>query len=162
MVVGLSWAASVINPCISSASCLFLAFFLFYTEILSGDKLYRQHNWKGACDAYCEALKRDPSFLSAVCNRAACWLRLHSYPRAIEDSSLALNMISNAPASSSTAEKYRFFFPSTSLSLSLPSTLPWLFNLRRGLVLAEALCVCLCYHFEAVQEDTCACLWVRV
>jgi dyslexia susceptibility 1 candidate gene 1 protein len=73
-----------------------------------GDKLYRSRNWKAAADAYTESIKRDGCFMSCVSNRAACFLQMHNYARAIEDCDLALTMLANTPASETTQERYRF------------------------------------------------------
>lgn len=94
----------------------------------AGDQLYRQRKWKQAADSYSEAcsgagwhvsappapplsptarplpqaLKRDATFMTALCNRSACWLRLHQYRKCIDDANLALNLIGSSPASSTT------------------------------------------------------------
>ena len=73
-----------------------------------GDKMYRARSWKAAADAYTESIKRDGCFMSCVSNRAACFLQMHNYPRAIEDCDLALTMLANTPASDTTQERYRF------------------------------------------------------
>lgn len=79
---------------------------MFWKE--KGDKLYRVRNYQQAADAYSESIKRDGCFLSCVSNRAACWLRLHQFKRAVEDCDLALTMLANTPASETTQERYRF------------------------------------------------------
>mmetsp|Transcript_11059 Transcript_11059/g.19804 ORF Transcript_11059/g.19804 Transcript_11059/m.19804 type:complete len:714 (-) Transcript_11059:99-2240(-) len=80
---------------------------IFYKE--QGDQLYRNRQWRPAANMYSEALKRDTTYMVALCNRSACWLRMHNYKKAIDDANLALNLIGSSPASSTTAERYRYF-----------------------------------------------------
>jgi len=72
-----------------------------------GDKFYGQKQWKSAADAYSEALKRDTTYLSALNNRSICWLQLHKYERAIEDTTLSLNMLQSMPAANTTGDRFR-------------------------------------------------------
>eukprot|EP01062_Namystynia_karyoxenos_P066847 TRINITY_DN6076_c0_g1_i1.p1 TRINITY_DN6076_c0_g1~~TRINITY_DN6076_c0_g1_i1.p1 ORF type:complete len:710 (+),score=274.23 TRINITY_DN6076_c0_g1_i1:90-2219(+) len=72
-----------------------------------GDKLYAQKQWKSAADAFSEALKRDTCYMAALCNRSVCWLRLHKYKRAVEDCTLALNMLQSMPAANTTGDRFR-------------------------------------------------------
>ena len=72
------------------------------------DTLYKQRNWKGACDALSESIKRDGSFLNCVANRAACWLHMHEYVKCIEDCDLAINMLQNTPAADTTQDRYKY------------------------------------------------------
>ncbi|KAJ9462132.1 TPR Domain containing protein [Diplonema papillatum] len=72
-----------------------------------GDKQCAKKDWAGAVDSYSAALKRDTCFLAALNNRAAAYLRLHDYVRAIEDCSLSINMLQNTPASLTTGERFR-------------------------------------------------------
>jgi dyslexia susceptibility 1 candidate gene 1 protein len=73
-----------------------------------GDKYYKSRNWKQSCDAYSESIKRDGCFLTCVSNRAACWLHMCEWKRAIEDCDLALTLLANTPASETTQERYRY------------------------------------------------------
>ncbi|CUF47172.1 Hypothetical protein, putative [Bodo saltans] len=73
-----------------------------------GDKFYKSRAWKQACDAYSESIKRDGCFLTCVSNRAACWLHMCEWKRAIEDCDLALTLLANTPASETTQERYRY------------------------------------------------------
>ncbi|KAG8345184.1 CS domain [Trypanosoma vivax] len=79
---------------------------MFWKE--RADKHYHHREWKAAADAYTESIKRDGAFLTCVSNRAACFIQLFEYKRAIEDCTLALTMLSNTPASDLTQERYRF------------------------------------------------------
>ena len=72
-----------------------------------GDKQITSKQWKLAADSYSEALKRDTCFLSALTNRAVCWINLHDYPRCIEDCTLALNMLQSTPAADTTGDRFR-------------------------------------------------------
>ena len=78
---------------------------IFWKE--KGDKLFKSRDWKGACEAYSESLKRDGSFLACVSNRAATYIQLGEYKKAIEDCDLSINMLSNIPASDTTQDAYR-------------------------------------------------------
>ncbi|KEG08518.1 TPR Domain containing protein [Trypanosoma grayi] len=78
---------------------------MFWKE--RADKHYQHREWKAAADAYTESIKRDGAFLTCVSNRAACFIHLFEYKRAIEDCTLALTMLSNTPASELTQERYR-------------------------------------------------------
>ncbi|KAH9578959.1 CS domain [Trypanosoma melophagium] len=79
---------------------------MFWKE--KADKHYQHREWKAAADAYTESIKRDGAFLTCVSNRAACFIHLFEYKRAIEDCTLALTMLSNTPASELTQERYRY------------------------------------------------------
>ncbi|EAN80550.1 hypothetical protein, conserved [Trypanosoma brucei brucei TREU927] len=79
---------------------------MFWKE--RADKHYQRREWKAAADAYTESIKRDGAFLICVSNRAACFIQLFEYKRAIEDCTLALTMLSNTPASDLTQERYRY------------------------------------------------------
>ncbi|ESS65718.1 TPR Domain containing protein [Trypanosoma cruzi] len=79
---------------------------MFWKE--RADKHYRHQEWQAAADAYTESIKRDGAFLTCVSNRAACFIHLFEYKRAIEDCTLALTMLSNTPASELTQERYRY------------------------------------------------------
>ena len=78
---------------------------MFWKE--KGDAFYKARDWKGAADAYSESIKRDGCFLTCVANRAACFLHLHQYKKAIEDCDLAITLLSNTPASDTTHDTYR-------------------------------------------------------
>ncbi|KPI90120.1 hypothetical protein ABL78_0765 [Leptomonas seymouri] len=78
---------------------------MFWKE--RADKHYRAREWKAAADAYSESIKRDGAFLTCVMNRAACFIHLANYKRAIDDCSLALTMLANTPASEVTQDRYR-------------------------------------------------------
>lgn len=79
---------------------------MFWKE--RGDKFYKSRAWKQASDAYSESIKRDGCFLTCVSNRAACWLHMCEWKRAIDDCDLALTLLSNTPASETTQERYRY------------------------------------------------------
>ncbi|EKF32749.1 hypothetical protein MOQ_003396 [Trypanosoma cruzi marinkellei] len=79
---------------------------MFWKE--RADKHYQHQEWQAAADAYTESIKRDGAFLTCVSNRAACFIHLFEYKRAIEDCTLALTMLSNTPASELTQERYRY------------------------------------------------------
>nr|CCC96086.1 unnamed protein product [Trypanosoma congolense IL3000] len=79
---------------------------MFWKE--RADKHYQRREWKAAADAYTESIKRDGAFLICVSNRAACFIHLFEYKRAVEDCTLALTMLSNTPASDLTQERYRY------------------------------------------------------
>ncbi|ORC87367.1 TPR Domain containing protein [Trypanosoma theileri] len=79
---------------------------MFWKE--KADKHYQHREWKAAADAYTESIKRDGAFLTCVSNRAACFIHLFEYKKAIEDCTLALTMLSNTPASELTQERYRY------------------------------------------------------
>ncbi|ESL06315.1 hypothetical protein TRSC58_06013 [Trypanosoma rangeli SC58] len=79
---------------------------MFWKE--RADKHYHHQEWQMAADAYTESIKRDGAFLTCVSNRAACFIHLFEYKRAIEDCTLALTMLSNTPASELTQERYRY------------------------------------------------------
>lgn len=79
---------------------------MFWKE--RADKHYRHQEWQAAADAYTESIKRDGAFLTCVSNRAACFIHLFEYKRAIEDCTLALTMLSNTPSSDLTQERYRY------------------------------------------------------
>ena len=72
------------------------------------DAFYKQNRFQDAADAYTESVKRDGCSLSCVSNRAACFIRLHDYKRAIEDCDLALTLLANTPASETTQERYKY------------------------------------------------------
>eukprot|EP01063_Lacrimia_lanifica_P001579 TRINITY_DN10804_c0_g1_i1.p1 TRINITY_DN10804_c0_g1~~TRINITY_DN10804_c0_g1_i1.p1 ORF type:complete len:592 (+),score=292.38 TRINITY_DN10804_c0_g1_i1:70-1845(+) len=77
----------------------------FFKE--KADKQCAKKDWKGASDSYSEALKRDTCFLAALQNRSLCWLMMHNYKRAVEDSTLALNLLQNTPAANTTGDRFR-------------------------------------------------------
>jgi dyslexia susceptibility 1 candidate gene 1 protein len=79
---------------------------MFWKE--RGDKLYRARDWKASADCYSESIKRDGCFLTCVTNRAACYLHLHQYRKAVEDCDLAMTILCNTPASETTQDKYRY------------------------------------------------------
>ena len=94
------------------------------------DKQYRARAWKAAADAYTESIKRDGAFLTCVMNRAACFIRLADYKKAIEDCSLALTMLANTPASEVTQDRYRGLM--TKLYARRGAAYCWADDLRRG------------------------------
>ncbi|CCW67749.1 unnamed protein product [Phytomonas sp. Hart1] len=79
---------------------------MFWKE--KGDQHYRTHEWRLSADAYSESIKRDGVFLTCVMNRAACFLHMGEYKRAIEDCTLALTLLGNMPASEITQDRYRY------------------------------------------------------
>lgn len=79
---------------------------LFWKE--KADTLYKQGRYQDAGDAYTESVKRDGCSLSCVSNRAACYIRIHDYKRAIEDCDLALTLLANTPASETTQDRYKY------------------------------------------------------
>jgi dyslexia susceptibility 1 candidate gene 1 protein len=101
---------------------------MFWKE--RADKHYRAHEWKAAADAYSESIKRDGAFLTCVMNRAACFLHLADYKRAIDDCSLALTMLSNTPASEVTQDRYRGLM--TKLYARRGAAYCWADDLRSG------------------------------
>jgi dyslexia susceptibility 1 candidate gene 1 protein len=71
------------------------------------DRCYKVRDWRGAVEAYSEAIKRDGSFMAAVSNRAATYIHTGEYDSAINDCELALNILANTPASDTTQDAYR-------------------------------------------------------
>lgn len=58
-----------------------------------GDSLFRKGEISGAIDMYTIALEVDPCYVSAISNRAACYLQIKQYDNAILDCSLALELL---------------------------------------------------------------------
>ncbi|CAH8834483.1 unnamed protein product [Trichobilharzia szidati] len=57
-----------------------------------GDSLYQAGDYEAAVVAYTEAISQNPKLHSAYSNRAACHLQLRNYFKALEDSSMALDL----------------------------------------------------------------------
>jgi dyslexia susceptibility 1 candidate gene 1 protein len=102
---------------------------MFWKE--RGDKLYKTRAWKQASDAYSESIKRDGCFLTCVSNRAACWIHMCEWKRAIEDCDLALTLLANTPASETTQERYRYLL--TKLHTRRGSAYAWSGDYGKGL-----------------------------
>ncbi|CCW60360.1 unnamed protein product [Phytomonas sp. EM1] len=101
---------------------------MFWKE--KGDKHYRAHEWKLSADAYSESIKRDGVFLTCVMNRAACFLCMAEYKRAIEDCTLALALLGNMPASEIAQDRYRYLL--TTLHARRGAAYCWNDDLARG------------------------------
>ncbi|CAH8356204.1 unnamed protein product [Eruca vesicaria subsp. sativa] len=59
---------------------------------LSGNLLFNASKFEAACVVYTEGLEQDPTNALLLCNRAASRFKLGMYEKAIEDSTLALNL----------------------------------------------------------------------
>nr|CAH8832962.1 unnamed protein product [Trichobilharzia regenti] len=57
-----------------------------------GDSLFQAGDYEAAVVAYTEAISQNPKLHSAYSNRAACHLQLRNYFKALEDSSVALDL----------------------------------------------------------------------
>ncbi|KAK9742590.1 hypothetical protein RND81_03G184100 [Saponaria officinalis] len=57
-----------------------------------GNKLFKELKFSEACKAYSEGLEYDPYNSVLLCNRAACRSKLGQFEKALEDSTLALNL----------------------------------------------------------------------
>ncbi|XP_018647226.1 heat shock protein 70 (hsp70)-interacting protein, putative [Schistosoma mansoni] len=57
-----------------------------------GDSLFQAGDYEAAVIAYTEAITQNPKLHSAYSNRAACHLQLRNYFKALEDSSMALDL----------------------------------------------------------------------
>ncbi|CAH8458453.1 unnamed protein product [Schistosoma turkestanicum] len=57
-----------------------------------GDSLFQAGDYEAAVIAYTEAIKQNPKLHSAYSNRAACHLQLRNYFKALEDSSMVLDL----------------------------------------------------------------------
>lgn len=101
---------------------------MFWKE--KGDVLYKNHEFQSAADAYGESIKRDGVFLTCVMNRAACYLHLMEYEKAVQDSSLALNILANTPASELSQDRYRYLM--CKLHARRGAALVWSEDLQRG------------------------------
>eukprot|EP00756_Hemistasia_phaeocysticola_P016365 Hpha_TRINITY_DN15471_c5_g13::TRINITY_DN15471_c5_g13_i1::g.176766::m.176766/K19758/DYX1C1, DNAAF4; dyslexia susceptibility 1 candidate gene 1 protein len=124
---------------------------LYFKE--QGDKLYGQKQWKSAADQYSEALKRDTTYLSALNNRSICWLQLHKYERAVEDTTLSLNMLQSMPAANTTGDRFRAGM--MKLFARRGAALCWAGKLREGLKdyeMAEGYSVGDLYKEEVVAD----------
>lgn len=102
---------------------------MFWKE--RADALYKTREWRDSANAYSESIKRDGVFLTCVMNRAACYLQLGEYKRAIEDCTLSLTMLANTPASEITQERYRALM--TKLHARRGAAYCWNDELAKGL-----------------------------
>ncbi|TNN09717.1 Dynein assembly factor 4, axonemal isoform 1 [Schistosoma japonicum] len=57
-----------------------------------GDSLFQTGDYEAAVIAYTEAISQNPKLHSAYSNRAACHLQLRNYFKALEDSSMVLDL----------------------------------------------------------------------
>ncbi|KAL0865895.1 hypothetical protein Bca101_045013 [Brassica carinata] len=62
------------------------------TARLSGNLLFNASKFEAACVVYTEGLDQDPTNALLLCNRAASRFKIGLYDRAIEDSTLVLNL----------------------------------------------------------------------
>jgi len=60
-----------------------------------GNDLFKSERFTEACSAYGEGLRLDPSNSVLYCNRAACWFKLGSWERSIDDCNQALRIQPN-------------------------------------------------------------------
>lgn len=60
-----------------------------------GNDLFKSERFTEACSAYGEGLRLDPSNAVLYCNRAACWFKLGTWERSIEDCNQALRIQPN-------------------------------------------------------------------
>lgn len=102
---------------------------MFWKE--RADGLYRSRDWRGSANAYSESIKRDGVFLTCVMNRAACYLHLGEFKKAVEDCTLSLTMLANTPASEITQERYRGLM--TKLHARRGAAYCWSGELAKGL-----------------------------
>ncbi|KPA84902.1 hypothetical protein ABB37_01354 [Leptomonas pyrrhocoris] len=122
---------------------------MFWKE--RADKHYRAREWKAAADAYSESIKRDGAFLTCVMNRAACFIHLANYKRAIDDCTLALTMLANTPASEVTQDRYRGLM--TKLYARRGAAYCWADDLKSGVA---DLRMAAAYRDPASDEDVAA------
>lgn len=59
---------------------------------LTGNLLFNASKFEAACVVYTEGLEQDPCNALLLCNRAASRFKLGQFEKAVEDSTLALNL----------------------------------------------------------------------
>ena len=59
---------------------------------LSGNLLFNASKFEAACVVYTEGLEQDPTNALLLCNRAASSFKIGLYEKAVEDSTLVLNL----------------------------------------------------------------------
>ncbi|VFQ98706.1 unnamed protein product [Cuscuta campestris] len=62
---------------------------------IRGNDLFKSQRYTGACAAYGDGLRLDPSNSVLYCNRAACWYKLGQWDRSVSDCNQALRIQPN-------------------------------------------------------------------